>query len=104
MFEQQVMAQPHTRATALTVSLARDAEELREAQRLRYRVFAEEMGAQLTSAHSGLDQDEFDSVCDHLIVRDSRTDEVVGTYRILPPERAERIGGYYLSRNLTSPV
>ncbi len=95
MFEQQVIAQPRSRASALAVSLARDAEEIREAQRLRYRVFAEEMGAQLTSAHSGLDQDEFDSVCDHLIVRDTRTDEVVGTYRILPPERAARIGGYY---------
>ena len=92
--EQYAYAQPRLRNT-LSVALAHDIAEIREAQRLRYLVFAEEMGAQLVSAASGLDQDEFDAVCDHLIVRDTRSDEVVGTYRILPPERAAQIGGYY---------
>lgn len=94
MLEQHVLAQPRARNT-LSVSLAHDQAEIREAQRLRYKVFAEEMGAQLISRASGIDQDEFDTVCDHLIVRDTYSGEVVGTYRILPPERAARIGGYY---------
>ncbi|GHJ50103.1 hypothetical protein Cs7R123_74450 [Catellatospora sp. TT07R-123] len=63
------------------------------AQRLRYRVFAEEMGAQLDP--SGLDQDEFDAYCDHLVVREDRTGEVVGTYRLLPPQRAIWLGRRY---------
>lgn len=94
MLEQHALAQPRARNT-LSVSLAYDQAEIREAQRLRYKVFAEEMGAQLISGASGIDQDEFDAVCDHLIVRDTHSGEVVGTYRILPPERAARIGGYY---------
>ncbi|MDR3391154.1 MAG: GNAT family N-acetyltransferase [Sulfuriferula sp.] len=94
MLEQHAIVQPRARNT-LAVALAHNSAEVREAQRLRYKVFAEEMGAHLVSAASGLDQDEFDSVCDHLIVRDTGTGEVVGTYRILPPERAAQIGGYY---------
>ena len=94
MLNQQIIKQPRARNT-LVVSLARDKREVREAQALRYKVFAEEMGAQLMSAASGLDEDEFDSVCDHLIVRDTQTGKVIGTYRILPPERAAQIGGYY---------
>jgi len=78
----------------LQVSWARTDEELREAQRLRYRVFAEEMGARL-SGPAGLDVDSFDAYCDHLIVRDLDTLKVVGTYRVLPPHQAKRIGCLY---------
>lgn len=95
MLEQHALAQPPRIRSTLSVALAHDKHEIREAQRLRYKVFAEEMGAQLVSAASGLDQDEFDEVCDHLIVRDTRSGEAVGTYRILPPERAAQVGGYY---------
>ncbi len=51
----------------LYVSIARTQAEIEEAQRLRYKVFAEEMGAQL-SGTGGLDIDGFDQFCDHLIV------------------------------------
>lgn len=79
----------------LTVSLARSEEEVREAQRLRYRVFAEEMGARLPNPASGLDRDLFDPFCEHLLVRDSRTLEVVGTYRLLTPRGARDAGCFY---------
>ncbi|MGQ0810109.1 MAG: GNAT family N-acetyltransferase, partial [Nitrospiraceae bacterium] len=69
--------------------------EVREAQRLRYRVFVEECGARISSPGESLDQDLFDSYCDHLLVRDGRTDEVVGTYRILPASQARKVGGFY---------
>jgi len=91
-------SQIHTQARSkprLSVSLARDIGEVREAQRLRYKVFAEEMGARLTSREAGVDEDIFDDFCDHLLVRDSSCGEVIGTYRILAPHRAKQIGGYY---------
>ena len=77
------------------VSLAVDDAEIREAQRLRYRVFADEMGARLSSVLPGHDIDLYDPFCDHLLVRDLTSGEVVGTYRILPPEAARRVGSYY---------
>jgi len=76
-------------------SLAVDDNEIREAQRLRYKVFAEEMGARLSSVLPGHDIDLYDPFCDHLLVRDLASGEVVGTYRILPPEAARRVGSYY---------
>jgi putative hemolysin len=79
----------------LTFSLARTVAEVAEAQRVRFKVFAEEMGANLPSAALGLDIDRFDEFCDHLLVRDHASDKVVGTYRILPPEQAVNAGGYY---------
>lgn len=79
----------------LTFSLARTASEVIEAQRIRFKVFADEMGAKLPNAASGLDVDRFDRYCDHLLVRDHSDDKVVGTYRMLPPEQAVKAGGYY---------
>ncbi|HMX16101.1 MAG TPA: GNAT family N-acyltransferase [Rhodocyclaceae bacterium] len=77
------------------VGLARGPEEILEAQRLRYRVFAEEMGARLPSRALGIDLDLYDAHCDHLVAYDDAADRVVGTYRILPPHAAKRVGGYY---------
>ncbi|QNP74197.1 GNAT family N-acetyltransferase [Streptomyces roseirectus] len=77
------------------VSLARSEEEVRAAQRLRYEVFAGELGALLGGARPGLDVDAFDAYCDHLLVRDTETGQVVGTYRLLPPERAAVAGRLY---------
>ena len=61
-------SQEQTVQRKLYVNLARTQAEIEEAQRLRYKVFAEEMGAQL-SGIGGLDIDGFDQFCDHLIVR-----------------------------------
>ena len=69
--------------------------EVKEAQRLRYKVFADEMGASLPSNAEGLDVDEFDSYCDHLLIRDQDSLKVVGTYRVLPPHKALEIGRLY---------
>ncbi|HWG98875.1 MAG TPA: GNAT family N-acyltransferase [Pilimelia sp.] len=81
--------------TRYTLLIAEDADQVAAAQRLRHRVFAGELGAALDSPTPGLDVDEFDEHCDHLIVRDDGTGEVVGTYRLLPPERAARLGRRY---------
>lgn len=84
----------HDAGSSFEVTLARDAADVEAAQRLRYRVFAHEMGARLASAARGLDADRFDARCDHLLVRDRRSGRVIGTYRLLPPERAAA-GGWY---------
>jgi putative hemolysin len=78
----------------LQVAWARSDDAVRDAQRLRYHVFSEEMGARL-SGPAGLDVDAFDAYCDHLLVRDLDTLKVVGTYRVLPPHQAARIGRLY---------
>jgi len=77
------------------ISLARSLDEVREAQRLRYAVFSGEMGARLVGPEPGVDEDRFDAFCEHLLVRDARTGEAVGTYRILVPRAARAAGGYY---------
>jgi putative hemolysin len=58
-------------------------------------VFAEEMGARLHTSTAGLDIEELDEHCDHLVVREDQSGEVVGTYRMLPPHRAAKAGRLY---------
>jgi putative hemolysin len=94
MLLSEVDARPRKR-TKLSVHLAQDAGEVREAQKLRWRVFAEEMGARLDAAEPGVDADLFDPWCEHLIVREQDNGEVIGTYRILTGARARRLGGFY---------
>jgi len=79
----------------LNVHLARSEAEIVDAQKLRYRVFAEEMGARLPAPEIGIDRDLFDPWCEHLLVTEEETGEVLGTYRILTGAAAERIGGFY---------
>ena len=76
------------RANELELRLTKDAAEIAAAQRLRFRVFYDEMGAVPTPAMQavGMDIDEFDAVADHLVVVDlaRSTDHdpsVVGCYR-----------------------
>jgi putative hemolysin len=95
MMLQQHQAVSRCSPDALRVSLARDANEIYEAQRLRYKVFAEEMGARLSGSEPGIDSDLYDPWCEHLIVRDPLTGRVVGTYRILSGANARRLGGFY---------
>ena len=77
------------------LALAASELDVYEAQRLRYRVFHDELGARLTSRIPGLDCDFFDPYCEHLIVRDRVEQRVVGCYRVLTPEGAKRVGGLY---------
>lgn len=75
--------------------LAQNAREVMASQRLRYEVFAEEMGARLESAFTGLDLDRFDPHCRHLLVLDQSTGQVVASTRILMEEGARAAGGFY---------
>jgi len=79
----------------LSVGLAHSEREILEAQKLRYRIFAGELGANLPTRTPGVDRDIYDTYCEHLVVRDENSGAVVGTYRILSPENARQIGSYY---------
>ena len=85
-----------------TLRLARDARDLRAAQRLRYRVFVQELGAAgpMVDHQSRLERDAFDPHFDHLLLIDRHGDpadltDVVGVYRLLPPEGRAAMGRYY---------
>lgn len=93
----------------LQVRLARTMADVRSAQRLRYDVFYREMSAKpnFASQIRQRDKDPYDAVCDHLLVLDSqangpvtgwsgmRKPAVVGTYRVLRQDIAERSTGFY---------
>ena len=95
MFHDTATVQAAVLDAQLEARLAETDEEILDAQRLRFKVFHDEMGAKLVSGESGFDQDAFDPHCDHFIVRDRGTGRVVGTYRVLSPEGAARAGGFY---------
>ncbi|BBX97666.1 GNAT family N-acetyltransferase [Mycobacterium lacus] len=75
--------------------LSTDASLIEAAQRLRYDVFSSTPGFALPAAGDGRDVDRFDEYCDHLLVRDDGTGELVGCYRMLPPAGAIAAGGLY---------
>lgn len=79
----------------LVISLATTQEEVREAQHLRYRVFNETFQSSELINAEALNADEFDDYCDHLLVRDTSTSAVVGTYRLMGPAAAQRMGRHY---------
>ncbi|BAR99317.1 putative hemolysin [Blastochloris viridis] len=90
----------------LEVRLARKSADVRRAQRLRYKVFYDEMSAVPDAAAklSRRDVDGFDALCDHLLVFDHDATvnvfgrpqpKVVGTYRLLRQSIAMRHGGFY---------
>lgn len=79
-----------------TLSLARDAEEIRAAQTLRFLVFNLELNEGLEHSFSTcLDADHFDEVCDHLLVKDAASGDIVGTYRLQTGASAAKNRGYY---------
>jgi putative hemolysin len=93
---------PLGRIGSLEVRLARDEAEIAAAQEVRYRVFFEELGAggDGFAEAQGRDADCFDAACDHLLVFDEALPgpahrRIVGTYRLLRQEVAERCGGFY---------
>lgn len=77
-----------------TVRLAETREEVEAAQRLRFQIFAQELGADIQSSNE-LDADEYDEHCHHLLAFDDATGEVVGCYRLITEAAAKAAGGWY---------
>ena len=87
-----IVASPAHYATRL----ARDWDEIRAAQALRFEVFNLELNEGLAESFAtGRDEDPFDAVCDHLLVEHVPSGRIVGTYRLQPGASAGRNLGYY---------
>jgi putative hemolysin len=78
-----------------TLLLSTDPALIEAAQRLRHDVFTSEPGYALTGSIDGRDADRFDEYCDHLLVREDTSGELVGCYRMLPPPGAIAAGSLY---------
>jgi L-ornithine Nalpha-acyltransferase len=101
LLAEAAMPSPELRSGNLGVRLAVDAAEIDAIQALRYRVFYREMGAHAdaTTIATERDCDIYDTVADHLLVVDHMLGEgpesVVGTYRLIQRDGAQRIGRFY---------
>jgi len=96
--ETQKINSPHQASkepSSLIIEWAKHQDEVRQAQQLRYQVFGIEMGARIKEVIPKHDIDLFDDYCEHLIVRDQSSRQVIGTYRVLTPVQAKRIGSTY---------
>jgi len=86
----------HAEVGKYRVRLAQTVEDRDAACRLRFKVFNIEMGEGLESSYqTGLDTDQFDLFCEHLLVEEKLTQRIVGTYRMQSGETAARNLGYY---------
>lgn len=88
------------RMASLEVRIADSQPEIRAAQKLRYDVFYKEMHAKASAAMAAeeRDFDDFDQVCEHMLVVDTAHDNaVVGTYRLLQRHHAQKAGSFYSS-------
>jgi putative hemolysin len=89
--QEHTVAQPEE-GRALRIDLATSAEERQATFRLRHEIFTS-LGAHVSGAGAGLDQDEFDEVCQHIAVWDGA--RLAATSRVLLPEAARRMGSYF---------
>lgn len=79
-----------------SVKLASTTQDIEAALKLRFDVFNIELGEGLSSSfHTEMDQDEFDEQCDHLLVIDNSSDQIVGTYRMQNSSMAAAGNGFY---------
>ena len=93
------IANPTPTRPRYAARLARSEEEVRRAQQLRFEIFNLELGEGLAESYAtGLDIDPFDEFCDHLIVEEVATSEIVGTYRLQTGQLAAANLGYYSER------
>ncbi len=92
----QKQSAPLIRAANLEIKLASNMAELDAAMRLRFEIFNVELQEGLVSSYDrGYDTDAYDAYCDHLIVKDLSSGDVVGTYRLLRGAEARRHIGFY---------
>lgn len=78
-----------------SVFLADSPKQRYQCYKLRYDVFANEMGAEVRGSEPGIDKDRFDDACLHLAVYDNHTNELVATTRLLDNEGRAQVGIFY---------
>jgi putative hemolysin len=78
-----------------SVFLATNELQKRDCYRLRFEVFANEMGAEVRGDAPGIDKDEFDDYCRHLVVRDNHSGDIIATTRLLDNAGRAAVGSFY---------
>lgn len=86
---------PLLNTATLTAYLATSPEDIRDCLRLRYEIFAREMGACIHNEYPDIDYDHFDDYARHLMVVDSKTHELVATTRLIDNKASRQAGGFY---------
>ncbi len=90
---------PRSTSQLYRLRVASTADEIHAAQALRFAVFNLELNEGLVESFgTGIDSDIFDEACDHLIVEEAQSGEIVGTYRLQTGLQAARFHGYYSAR------
>jgi putative hemolysin len=89
---------PRASSTKIVLGVASLPEEIREVQRLRFQVLASALGLSERADPDGLDEDDMDEWCDHLVVREMRTLRVIGSLRLAGPRAVDRHGRFPLER------
>lgn len=79
------------------ISIAQSGEEVEAALKLRFNVFSRELDRNFKFGE-GIDRDDYDAQCHHLIVKENSTGNVIGTYRLQSREKAEEGIGFYTSK------
>jgi putative hemolysin len=79
----------------LYAELATTIDDIRASQALRFRVFAEELGATVQGGQQGYDEDAFDPYCQHLLVREAASGRIVGSTRLMLDIQAAKAGSFY---------
>ena len=87
----------------LVVELAKTTRDILASKRLRFAVFAQELGAHLDGADRGVDEDKYDDFCQHLLVREGDGGRIVATTRLLLDEQARLAGGFYSESEFSMP-
>lgn len=91
------------RSQGFSVRLATTAAEVESTQRLRYDVFAREMGAQVQTSEPGVEWDAFDAHCEHLLVEELETSRIVASTRLLRRSQAQSVGRFYSESEFNAP-
>lgn len=88
---------PKAAPARFEVRFAESAAEILETQKLRYRIFAGELGAAIDGGVEQIDADHYDAFCRHLTVRETASGRLIACTRILTDDMAPKAGGFYAS-------
>jgi putative hemolysin len=92
---QIVYANPLYKRNSHVLSIATTQDEVNRCLKLRYRIFAQELGARLDTVKPGLDYDRFDDYARHLYILDTDSNEIIATTRLISAQSARLAGSFY---------
>lgn len=92
---QAAKLQPIAQEVSLVAYITEDLADIQSAYELRHQVFTQEFGAELHTDEPGVDKDDFDEYCYHLVVKEQQTQRVIAYSRIITSDMARKHNGFY---------